>query len=210
MSCAREAATGRRTPQTSGVTSSLYSSAYGAGTYLAVGASGVIRSSPDGTTWSTVTSPTTRDFNGILYNAANSTNNFILVGAYGGIYTSPNGINWTARPTVYGTGSSASFSSIAYGSGRFVVGASPAPGILISTNGVDWTTQLSPSSSAFKAIAWVADTFVGVGSGGSIVQAGAPDYRPCQFDGLQLRHGRKHAGPAHLDQNILHDRGSLF
>lgn len=161
------------TPQTSGVTSSLYSSAYGAGTFFAVGASGVIRSSPDGTTWSTVTSPTTRDFNGILYNAANSTNNFILVGAYGGIYTSPNGINWTARPTVYGTGSGASFSSIAYGSGRFVVGASPAPGILISTNGVDWTTQLSPSSSAFKAIAWVADTFVGVGSGGSIVQAGA-------------------------------------
>ncbi|MEI8044158.1 MAG: hypothetical protein WCL11_22295 [Verrucomicrobiota bacterium] len=161
------------TPQTSGVTSSLYSSAYGAGTYLAVGASGVIRSSPDGTTWSTVTSPTTKDFNGILYNAANSTNNFIVVGANGGIYTSPNGINWTARPTVYGTGSSASFSSIAYGSGRFVVGASPAPGILVSTNGVDWATQLSPSSSAFKAIAWAPDTFVGVGSGGSIVQAGA-------------------------------------
>jgi len=161
------------TVQTSGVTTALYSSAYGAGTYLAVGASGVIRSSPDATTWSLVTSPTTRDFNGIIYNAANSTNNFILVGAYGGIYTSPNGINWTARTTAYGTGSGPSFGTIAYGSGRFVVGASPAPGVLVSTNGVDWTTQLSPSSSAFKAIAWAPDTFVGAAGGGVILQAGA-------------------------------------
>ena len=58
--------------------------------YAAVGNSGTILTSPDGTSWTSRTSGTTEDLYGVTY--ANST--FVVVGTSGTILTSSDGTTW--------------------------------------------------------------------------------------------------------------------
>ena len=61
--------------------------------FVAVGNSGTILSSPEGTTWTSRTSGTSNNLNGIIY--GNSI--FVAVGNSGTILTSSDGTPWTSR-----------------------------------------------------------------------------------------------------------------
>ena len=61
--------------------------------FVAVGASGTIRTSTDGITWTTRTAGTTNNLNGITWSGTQ----FVAVGASGTILTSPDGIAWTTQ-----------------------------------------------------------------------------------------------------------------
>ena len=71
----------------------LYSVAYGAGLYVAVGADGTIQTSPDGLTWTRRTSGIIDRLNGVTWSGAQ----FVAVGDSGTILTSPDGVTWTRR-----------------------------------------------------------------------------------------------------------------
>jgi hypothetical protein len=118
----------------------IYSIAYGAGIFVAVGGAGIISSSTDGITWTARTS-------GMSTNIINSVEflngNFVAVGqgaagGTGGITTSTNGTTWTKRTTPTGMGSS--LYSVAYGNGYYVaVGNLTTTAGCYSTNLSTWT-----------------------------------------------------------------------
>jgi hypothetical protein len=84
----------------------MYGVTYGNGTFVAVGNTGAIQTSSDGTTWTNRTTANTNQQNGVGY--GNGT--FVAVGDNGAIQTSiDNGITWTNRTTAntnqqYGVG----------------------------------------------------------------------------------------------------------
>jgi len=87
-------------------TGSLRDVSYANGTFIAVGDTGLVRTSANGITWTTRTSGTTQDLNGITYNADDAT--WIAVGDNNTILISVNdGVSWSAssvfapQPTVY-------------------------------------------------------------------------------------------------------------
>jgi len=129
------------TSRTSGVSTALYSVAFGNSIWVAVGASGVILSSTDGTTWTSRTSGVSTN---TLYTVIYANSLFVAVGAganggTGGITTSSNGTTWTKQTTP--TSSATSLYDISYGGGYYVaVGNCPATNNgYYSTNGTSWT-----------------------------------------------------------------------
>ena len=93
--------------------------AYGNGTFVAVGDSGTILTSPDGVTWTIRSSGTSNSLYGVTY----GNNTFVAVGYNGAILTSPDGVSWTTRFS----GTSYGLYGITYGNGTFVaVGESGA------------------------------------------------------------------------------------
>jgi hypothetical protein len=167
------------TVQTSGVTTALYCSCpiFAAGVYVVGGAGGVILTSPDGTAWTSRTSGisgSSRDINGLAY----ANNNFVAACGYGYILTSPDGITWSQQTSPFGgTGSTKTYYAVIYANGGFVMVGSTssyASAIQSSTDGTNWVIRASPQSgSSFKAIASAPNTYLAVGNGGMIMQAGA-------------------------------------
>jgi hypothetical protein len=110
---------------------------------------------------------------------AYANNNFVAACSYGYILTSPDGIIWTRQVSPFGgdNSSSRTYYSITYGSGVFVIGggtSSYSCAVQKSTDGTNWVICPSPaSSSSFKSLTYAPDTFLGVGNGGMIMQAGA-------------------------------------
>jgi len=66
---------------------------YGNSTFVIVGNSGTILTSPDGTSWDNRTSGTTVTLSEVTY----GNNIFVPVGSSGTILTSPDGTTWTSR-----------------------------------------------------------------------------------------------------------------
>jgi hypothetical protein len=124
---------------------------------VAVGNSGQIRRSTNGTTWSYIGTPTTATLYEVRYlNSAL----FIAVGASGAIVTSPDGIVWTSRTS----GTAQALSSVAYGAGRYVaVGGAGA--ITYSSDGVTWTA-ITAGASVFNRVIYNNSLFVAVGASG--------------------------------------------
>ena len=76
-------------------TGSLRDISYANGTFIAVGDTGLIRTSSDGITWTTRTSGITENLNGIIYNADDAT--WVVVGDNNAILTSVNnGTTWVS------------------------------------------------------------------------------------------------------------------
>lgn len=71
----------------------LYGIAWSGTDYVAVGNSGEIITSPNGTAWTSHASGTTNDLSGIAWSGTQ----FVAVGELGTILTSPDGITWTLR-----------------------------------------------------------------------------------------------------------------
>ena len=104
--------------------------------WVAVGERGTIRTSPDGTTWTTQGSSTTE----ILRSVAWSGSQFVAVGERGTILTSPDGVTWTARTS----GTLATFSAVGAAPSLMVASAEPGDGpstIYTSPDGVTWTPR---------------------------------------------------------------------
>jgi len=115
------------------VTSDLRGVMWGT-TLVAVGAGGVMYSSPDGVTWTAITSPVTSNLNAAAY----STGIYAAVGDSGAMLYSTDAITWTPRVT----GTTQNLNGIGAGGGRFVaVGAGGT--IISSTDGINWTTAAS-------------------------------------------------------------------
>jgi len=134
----------------------LLNIAYGNNTFISVGWSGTIITSPDGINWTKRNSETREDLKGITY----GNNTFISVGMSGTIITSPVGITWTKR----NSGTSNSLDSITYGNNTFVV-VGEKSAILTSSDGINWTKRSSGDNRHLYAIAYGNNTFVAVGEG---------------------------------------------
>jgi hypothetical protein len=136
----------------------MHSVCFGAGTFVAVGDSGVVHTSSDGTTWDAGQRPVLLTLNKVIY--ANS--EFIAVGNAGTIITSSNAVDWTVR----NSGASNDLYAVAYGNGKFV--ATGLNGQLaVSSNGADWTLGTNNSVGPW----WITfgnGVFVAAGPGTSV------------------------------------------
>ena len=120
---------------------------------------GVIRTSTDGSTWTTSILGSTDYLNKVAY--LNSM--FVTVGS-STIRTSSDGTTWINATS----GAAGTLSGAAYGNATYVaVGASGA--ILTSTDAANWTSSTSGTVDNRSAVAYGNNTFVSVGAGGTIL-----------------------------------------
>jgi hypothetical protein len=130
--------------------------AFGNGTFVSVGPMGNVRSSVNGTNFSTHTSTTTYDLNDVTW----AKSLFVAVGNGGTILISSNGINWTNRTQ----NNVLTFSSVTYANGRFLA-AARFEGLAHSTDATNWTVV--PVSNALLTCA----------AGGSGLYVTSDDFR---------------------------------
>ena len=132
------------------------------GTGVAVYGGGLVRTSPDGATWTNRTSGTVNELRGVVWTGSL----FIAVGAGGTIITSPDGITWTTRTS----GTANQLESVASnGSLHVAVGLSGT--IVTSPNGTAWTVRTSGTTDDLYSVAWspTSALFVAVGESGKIL-----------------------------------------
>jgi hypothetical protein len=149
------------TAQTTPSSAGLNSMAFGASTYVAVGAGGNVFSSTDLATW-TSRSAGANLFNDVIFD--NSL--FVAVGASGAIYTSPDGSTWTSRSA----GANQFFRVLwAAGSINLFVAIGAGGAVYTSPDGATWTSR-SAGSTQFNDMAYdsVSGTIVIIGNSGVI------------------------------------------
>lgn len=137
----------------------LFDVAFGAGKYVAVGQSGMIRVSTDGITWNERSSPVgkTRNLRRIVY----AKGFFVVVGDLGTVMTSTDGLSWYQ----HNSGTDRNLYSIAYGAGTFVaVGMQGCR--LTSSNGIDWINRSDKQQNSIYDVAYGNGLFVSVGESG--------------------------------------------
>ena len=121
--------------------SDLHSVVWGQNQFVTVGDVGTVRTSPDGTNWTTRATPTARPLYGVTY----GNGRFVAVGQSGTVLTSTNGETWAL-----GTAdTNATFFSATFGNGHFLAvgtgyGPSFTPVAFRSTNGTDWNAVTVP------------------------------------------------------------------
>ncbi len=111
----------------------IFDMAYGAGLFVAVGETGMIRTSPTGSTWTTRTSGLTENITRVAF----ANGQFVAVTGGGKILTSPDGITWTTRTS----GVITSLFGIAYGAGKWVVCGSSGVILMSPDDGVNWVSK---------------------------------------------------------------------
>lgn len=123
--------------KTSGLIDSWESMIYGNGKFVAVAYSGGVAYSTDGITWTKITSPASVNWYSVTYGKGK----FVAV-AYGTTIAaySIDGITWiqTSIP-------SSTWKTVTYGNGKFVAvaGRRQTSSVAISTNGIDWFTEVT-------------------------------------------------------------------
>jgi hypothetical protein len=122
----------------SGAPAGDLSAVAGSGTvWVAVGRAGTIRTSMDGSSWASASSPTTKHLRDVAWTGSQ----FVIVGGEGTVLTSPDGATWTVRPS----GTADDFSAVGATSSLIVTTTSPSSNspslILTSADGVTWTER---------------------------------------------------------------------
>jgi hypothetical protein len=187
---------GRARIELPGINNSFVSITQGGGTLVAVGGSGRIATSQDGTVWVDRLSPTNVTYRSVAY----GNGRFVAV-ALATAIESQDGITWSLRSLP------AKLLGISFGSGLFVgVGGNGAiltsetgenwtprdsgttnhllavvhgngvfvavgKVVLSSTNGIDWTPHPVPSTDYLTSVAYGGGSFVAVGNGNTIIQS---------------------------------------
>ncbi len=129
--------------------------------FAAVGRSGNIAFSTNGTDWFPVSAATRNNFRAVAHHE----DRYVAVGNDGKIVTSRDGTDWTLHPA----GVTNDLRAIAAGLGRWV--AVGQDGVQVaSTNGVDWAPGPGTGSDLF-GLAFGANQFVAVGEGGVILRS---------------------------------------
>jgi hypothetical protein len=108
----------------------INSVAWGVGQFVAVGESGRIYASADGTAWTDVSSPVTST----LWSVACVNNLFVVSGASGRLLTSSDGLNWTNRSV----GTSNTLGAVTYHDGAWYASSATAE-CFTSPDGGTWT-----------------------------------------------------------------------
>lgn len=111
-----------------GSVGALYSIAYGAGKYVGVGNTGLVRYSSDLVTWTTVSWPDTNRMYKVIF-----ANGLFVTGSRNAVFTSPDGITWTT----YTFTDSYPF-DVAWTGSMFIVAASS---VITSPDGITWTSN---------------------------------------------------------------------
>ena len=147
--------------RSSGTSSSFYGVGAKGSVYAAVGAGGMIRTSPDGIGWAAATSSVSE----LLLNVNGAGGNWVAVGDLGRLLTSPDGVAWTARtpPT------NAMLRAIAWGNGVHVAGG--AGGVILRSvdGGTNWALQASGTTETIQGLLYGGGQFVAVGTAGLIL-----------------------------------------
>jgi len=114
----------------------------GSGAYVAVGFSGVIAVSGDGTDWDKISHGTTRTLNDVTWNGSQ----YAAVGAIGTVTTSPNGTSWADHSLDMSVVAPLTLIpdliAVTWGNGQFV--AVGGYGVIVtSPDGISWTKRYS-------------------------------------------------------------------
>ena len=148
----------------------LASVAWSGNQFVAVGGyvatASPILTSPDGTTWTPRTNPTSA----FLASVAWSGTQFCAVGYHGTILTSPNGIAWTKR----NSGTTLNLKEVIWTGNQFVVvgghnieeefASGPSGAIVLtSPNGTTWTRRTVPTGKPLEGIVFNGSLYVAVG-----------------------------------------------
>jgi hypothetical protein len=154
--------------------STLYSVAYGAGTWVVGGYNSKVYTSTDnGATWtyqnSLFASSTTTLVNVMTY----GNSRFVLAGSAGRTaYSTDNGVTWTIVAS--GLGAGALFSGGTFGNSKFVVGGASG-NLATSPDGITWTsytaavTATTFGTNTIRGVAWSGTKFVVVGGTGQVL-----------------------------------------
>ena len=133
---------------------------YGNGTFVAVGDSGTIITSIDGSRWTSSSSGISHNLYAVTYGK----NQFVIVGDSGLTFTSSNGITWTSESA----GTINRPYSLTYGNNLFVA-VGDAGSILTSPDDITWTNRYSGTASTLYSVAYGNNLFVVVGDSGTIL-----------------------------------------
>ena len=129
---------------------------YAKNQYVIVREAGLIMTSPDGLTWTSRNSPTSKNLMELFWDG----HQYLAGGDAGTIVSSPEGIEWTSRDS----GSGINFYSFGYSGARYV--AVGNDGIRISSDSVSWTAPANaPTSVPFTACIWTGTQFLACGLG---------------------------------------------
>lgn len=134
--------------------------AFGAGRYVAVGWSGTILTSANGTDWV----PQPQRPPAALLNVVYANGTFVVAGTNGNVLTSADGLTW-AQANV---GENVTLWGLAYGHGRWVATGSPGA-LFTSTDGLAWTRQPSPVGASVNGVTATPTGFLAVSSNGHIL-----------------------------------------
>lgn len=146
-------------------TNAWYGVDYHSSTFLAVGASGLIAASSNGTTWPA--SATSTGAGTSLRQSAYSGSLYVAVGDGGKIVTSSNLTSWTVTTS----GTTQNLRSVIYVSGKGFIAVGASGTIVTSSDGTTWTTLASVTSRDLNYITYSAelDLLVAVGSNNTIL-----------------------------------------
>ena len=145
------------------ITGSFYAVAHSGTGYAAAGDGGMIFTSPDGATWSRITSSSSPIYRGMIYAAGR----FVAVGSGGTVrYSTDNGATWSAGTS----GTTNQLNSVLHDGTRFVaVGASST--VIVSTDGgATWTAAATVTAGkSLTGLAYKpAGNYVTVASDGTV------------------------------------------
>jgi len=157
---------------------------------MAVGAGGVVLTSPDAITWTQQTSATIVNTNELFAVAGNGAGGFVAIGSSGTIITTSannNGTSWSVATSNPLSNPSNKLNAITFGNGKYVaVGANGSSGALIASTdggiGNAWQLVNIQPPSILNGVAYAASTttdggvsytgpatFVAIGAGGTLV-----------------------------------------
>ena len=146
-------------PGQSLVAGDLRGAAFGA-TFVVVGASGAMFSTPDGISWTAINFVVASDLNAVFYGIGR----YIAVGASGVVLQSTDAITWTAATSGTPNNLNAGASN---GAVYLAVGASGT--LTVSADGQTWEVRNAGTSSDLYGVAFGNGLWVAVGANGAIV-----------------------------------------
>jgi hypothetical protein len=145
-----------------------------AGIAVAVGSSGILATSSNGTSWTQRTSNTSEILRNVAYSPTLGL--WCAVGDNATIRTSPDGVTaWISRvPDSDGyDASNDSFQSIAWGDGVFVIGGGSKDGtpfVQVSNDGINWQAyEIETSTTRMVRVIYTGNKFIGTGNINAIV-----------------------------------------
>ncbi|MDP1579613.1 MAG: M12 family metallo-peptidase [Candidatus Didemnitutus sp.] len=141
----------------------LNKSSYGNGVSVAVGDAGAVARSTDGTNWTGLLPPTTKNLRDIAFGAGLH----VAVGE-GIVLSSPDGNTWTDRTFTPDT-----LTSVIYAAGHFIA-TGPASTYYVSSDGLNWTGRFTGAFDPVFDTVVFNNTIYAVGDNSIIIAANTP------------------------------------